>query len=58
MSNLQPYYPASKIRVAQKADAFFLGEVGERREREKRMKKKLSLSPKYFSDQKIHPSHL
>lgn len=26
MSNLQPYYPASKIRVAQKADALFWGE--------------------------------
>lgn len=34
MSNLQPYYPASKIRAAEKADALF-----GRREREKRMKK-------------------
>jgi len=38
MSNLQPYYPASKIRAAEKADALF-----GRREREKRMKKIISI---------------
>lgn len=41
MSNLQPYYPASKIRVAQKADAFFFwggwGEEGEGKEDEKKI---------------------
>lgn len=56
MSNLQPYYPASKIRVTQKADALFWG--GGREGEGKEDEKKLSLSPKYFSDQKIHPSHL
>jgi len=55
MSNLQLYYPASKIRVAQKADARFGGRGGGRG---RTGWKKLSLSPKYFSDQKIHPSHL
>lgn len=48
MSNLQTHYPASKIRVVQKADAVFCWGEGEGKQDEK----KLSLSPKYFSDQK------
>lgn len=44
MSNLQPYHPASKIRVAQKADALFWG-GWEQGEREKRMKKNYLYPP-------------